>query len=57
MQVCQERYGEHLGDLEILDMIDSDLLVSNEETVPMVDANGDWLVSRHPLNQRGDEGE
>ena len=56
MHLFQERYGYHLGDMEILERIGRDWLVSREETVAMVDGvSGDWLVSRHPLNQRGDE--
>ena len=54
MQLYQERYGEHLGDMELLDQIDKDWLVTTE-TVFMVDDEDVWLISKHPLNQRGDE--
>ena len=54
MQLHQERYGEQLGDMELLDQIDKEWLVTTE-TVFMVDDEDVWCVSRHPLNQRGDE--
>ena len=49
------RYGHNKTDLELIQLIDRDYLVTADAHVSLLTPEGVWAVTRHPLNQRGDE--
>lgn len=51
----KDRYGHNKTDLELIQLIDRDYLVTADAHVSLLTPEGVWAVTRHPLNQRGDE--